>query len=37
VSSALDDYDTLLRLQLGSYPEPGAPIDPAPGGPLGPL
>src|SRR5512135_34691 len=37
VSAALRDYDTLLRLQLGSYPEPGAPIDPAPGGPLGPL
>jgi hypothetical protein len=37
VSAALHDYDELLRLQLGSYPALGAPIDPAPGGPLGPL
>jgi hypothetical protein len=37
VDAALKDYDTLLRLQLGRYPEPGAPVDPSPGGPLGPL
>jgi hypothetical protein len=37
VAAALHDYDELLRLQLGSYQGPGAPIDPSPGGPLGPL
>jgi hypothetical protein len=37
VSAALGDYDKLVRLKLGHYPEPGAPIDPSPGGPLGPL
>ena len=36
-AAALRDYDTLLRLKLGRYPEAGAPIDPSPGGPLGPL
>ena len=35
VAAALDDYDRLLRLKLGRYPEPGEPIDPSPGGPLG--
>ncbi len=37
VDSALKDYDTLVRLKLGRYPELGAPVDPSPGGPLGPL
>jgi hypothetical protein len=37
VNAALNDYDRLLRLKLGRYPEPGDPIDPSPGGPLGPL
>lgn len=36
-SAALHDYDTLLHLKLGRYPEAGAPIDPSPTGPLGPL
>ena len=37
VDAALSDYDKLVRLELGRYPEPGAPVDPSPGGPLGPL
>jgi len=37
VSAVLRDYDRLLRLELGSYPEAGQPIDPSPDGPLGPL
>jgi hypothetical protein len=37
VGAALNDYNTLVRLKLGRYPEPGDPIDPSPGGPLGPL
>jgi hypothetical protein len=37
VDSALNDYATLVGLKLGRYPEPGAPVDPSPGGPLGPL
>jgi len=37
VAAALHDYDTLLRLNLGRYPEAGAPIDPSPRGPLGPF
>jgi hypothetical protein len=37
VGAALRDYETLVRLQLGRYPEPGAPVDPSPEGPLGPL
>jgi hypothetical protein len=37
VDAALSDYDALVRLELGRYPEPGAPVDPSPGGPLGPL
>src|SRR5262249_61287483 len=36
VAAALDDYDRLLRLKLGRYPEMGEPIDPCPTGPLGP-
>ncbi len=37
VDSALRDYHKLVRLELGRYPELGAPVDPSPGGPLGPL
>jgi hypothetical protein len=37
VDSALKDYHTLVGLELGRYPELGAPVDPSPGGPLGPL
>jgi hypothetical protein len=37
VAAALGDYDRLLRLKLGSYPELGDPVDPSPGGPLGPF
>jgi hypothetical protein len=36
-AAALHDYDTLLRLNLGRYPEAGNPIDPSPHGPLGPF
>jgi hypothetical protein len=36
VAAALNDYDRLLRLKLGHYPEAGDPIDPSPSGPLGP-
>jgi hypothetical protein len=35
MAASLNDYDTLTRLKLGRYPEPGEPIDPSPGGPLG--
>ena len=37
VDYALRDYETLIRLNLGSYPEMGTPVDPSPDGPLGPL
>jgi hypothetical protein len=37
VRAALNDYNALLRLQLGRYPEVGEPVDPSPLGPLGPL
>ena len=37
VDAALSDYDKLVRLQLGCFPELGNPVDPSPGGPLGPL
>lgn len=37
VAAALNDYDRLLQLRLGRYAEPGEPIDPSPGGPLGRL
>jgi acetate kinase len=36
-SWASDDYQKLLKLGLGHYPETGKPIDPSPEGPLGPL
>ena len=35
VNAALNDYDRLVRLDPGRYPEAGDPIDPSPGGPLG--
>jgi hypothetical protein len=35
VEAVLVDYDQLLRLKAGRYPELGAPIDPSPSGPLG--
>jgi hypothetical protein len=37
VAAARNDYDTLVRLRLGNYPEAGAPVDPSPCGPLGRL
>ena len=37
VSAALNDYEKLLRLDLGEYPDLGEPVDPSTQGPLGPL
>jgi hypothetical protein len=37
IKGAIEDYKELLRLDLGSYPQAGKPIDPSPDGPLGPL
>ena len=37
IAAALSDYDRLLGLNLGSYPEPGESIDASPSGPLGRL
>ena len=37
VKAAIDDYEKLLRLDLGSYPQVGKPIDPSSNGPLGAL
>ena len=34
---AIHDYERLLGLHLGTYPQAGQPIDPSPDGPLGPL
>src|SRR5262249_12055181 len=34
---AIEDYVERLRLDLGSYPQAGQPIDPSSNGPLGPL
>jgi hypothetical protein len=34
---AIQDYERLLGLELGHYPEAGRPIDPSSNGPLGPL
>jgi hypothetical protein len=34
---AIQDYERLLGLHLGTYPQGGEPIDPSPDGPLGPL
>jgi hypothetical protein len=36
VNAAVDDYQKLLRLDLGRYPQAGEPIDPSSRGPLGP-
>ena len=35
ITGAMDDYEKLVRLNLGSYPEAGKPIDPSGDGPLG--
>jgi hypothetical protein len=35
--AAIRDYEKLLSLNLGSYPDAGQPVDPSPQGPLGPL
>ena len=37
MKGAIEDYEKLLRLDLGSYPQAGQPIDPSSNGPLGPL
>jgi hypothetical protein len=37
IEGAMQDYQALLKLGLGSYPEAGEPIDPSPAGPLGKL
>jgi hypothetical protein len=37
VHEATEDAQELLKLNLGSYPQAGQPIDPSPHGPLGPL
>ena len=37
VDAALGDHQTLVGLNLGRYPEQGAPVDPSPEGPLGRL
>jgi hypothetical protein len=34
---AIRDYERLVALHLGTYPDVGRPIDPSPDGPLGPL
>ena len=35
IKGAVEDYENLLKLDLGRYPEAGQPIDPSPEGPLG--
>ena len=37
VHGAVHDYERLLGLHLGTYPQAGQPIDPSRDGPLGPL
>jgi hypothetical protein len=37
INRSIHDYQMLLRLGLGSYPDAGEPIDPSPAGPLGKL
>jgi hypothetical protein len=37
IKAAVEDYEKLLTLDLGSYPEEGKPIDSSSNGPLGPL
>jgi hypothetical protein len=36
MKAAIEDYEKLLRLDLGSFPDAGKPIDPSTKGPLGP-
>ncbi len=36
IKAAIEDYERLLRLELGSYPQAGQPIDTSSKGPLGP-
>jgi hypothetical protein len=37
IQAAIDDFEKLLRLDLGKYPDAGEPVDPSANGPLGPL
>ena len=37
LKGAIEDYEKLLQLELGSYPQAGKPFDPSSSGPLGPL
>lgn len=37
VNGAVLDYQALVKLELGDYPDAGKPIDPSPAGPLGAL
>ncbi|MGP0062710.1 MAG: hypothetical protein ACLQGP_03790 [Isosphaeraceae bacterium] len=37
INRSVEDYEKLLQLELGSYPQAGQPIDPSSKGPLGPL
>ncbi len=37
IKGAMQDYQALLKLGLGRYPEAGHPIDSSPAGPLGQL
>jgi hypothetical protein len=37
ITAAIDDYEKLLRLELGKYPEAGEPVDPSSKGQLGSL
>jgi hypothetical protein len=37
IKRAMQDYQALLKLGLGTYPDAGQPIDPSPAGPLGEL
>ena len=37
IKGSMQDYQALLKLGLGRYPEAGQPIDPSPAGPLGRL
>jgi hypothetical protein len=37
IKAAIEDYEKLLRLDLGRYPEAGKAIDPSSRGPLGPV
>ena len=36
IKAAIADYEKLLRLDLGTYPDAGKPVDPSSQGPLGP-